>query len=94
MRTLSLIILSAALAFGSSYGRKTVEISPLAPEIEYMGRIVKDSANVRFNYPGVTSLVNFEGERLAMKANPGAGKFMVEIDGARRKKWCLPNPTL
>lgn len=86
MRTLSLIILSAALAFGSSYGRKTVEISPLAPEIEYMGRIVKDSANVRFNYPGVTSLVNFEGERLAMKANPGAGKFMVEIDGGAPQK--------
>ncbi len=73
--------LAATLFAITSCGRKTLEISPLAAEIEYMGRIHKDSAHVCFNYPGVTSLVRFEGERLAMKTNPGAGKFMVEVDG-------------
>lgn len=49
--------------------------------IVYMGRISKTIPHtVRFTYPGVSIFANFEGTSLQMKAKPGSGAFMVEID--------------
>ena len=50
--------------------------------IVYMGRISKRFPHVvRFTYPGVSILANFEGTSLQMLTSPGSGSFMVEIDG-------------
>lgn len=49
--------------------------------IVYMGRISRSTPHiVRFTYPGVSILANFEGTSLQMKAKPGSGAFMVEVD--------------
>lgn len=49
--------------------------------IVYMGRISRSVPDVvRFTYPGVSIYANFEGTSLQMKAKPGSGSFMVEID--------------
>ena len=49
--------------------------------IVYMGRIShRIPKAVTFTYPGVSIFVNFEGTSLRMKAKPGSGDFMVEID--------------
>lgn len=50
--------------------------------ILYMGRVLlDDSIGARFNYPGTTAMLNFEGTGLSMSANGNSGQFMVEIDG-------------
>lgn len=49
--------------------------------IVYMGRISRSvPETIRFTYPGVSIYANFEGTSLQMKAKPGSGSFMVEID--------------
>lgn len=49
--------------------------------IVYMGRIShRIPKAVTFTYPGVSIFANFEGTSLRMKAKPGSGDFMVEID--------------
>lgn len=49
--------------------------------IVYMGRIShRIPQAVTFTYPGVSILADFEGTSLQMKAKPGSGDFMVEID--------------
>lgn len=49
--------------------------------IVYMGRISRSIPHVvRFTYPGVSILADFEGTSLQMKAKPGSGAFMVEVD--------------
>ena len=50
--------------------------------IAYMGRIShRIPGAVTFTYPGVSIFARFEGTSLRMKAKPGSGDFMVEIDG-------------
>ena len=49
--------------------------------IVYMGRIShRIPQAVTFTYPGVSIYADFEGTSLQMKAKPGSGDFMVEID--------------
>lgn len=49
--------------------------------IVYMGRIShRIPKAVTFTYPGVSIYADFEGTSLQMKAKPGSGDFMVEID--------------
>lgn len=49
--------------------------------IVYMGRVSRRIPHsIRFTYPGVSIFANFEGTSLQMKAQPGSGAFMVEID--------------
>lgn len=49
--------------------------------IVYMGRISKRIPHmVRFTYPGVSIIANFEGTSLQMLTSCGSGSFMVEID--------------
>ena len=46
--------------------------------IVYMGRISRSIPHiVRFTYPGVSILANFEGTSLQMKAKPGSGAFKL-----------------
>ena len=52
------------------------------PNIVYMGRTSwRTPGCVSFTYPGVSIFADFEGTSLQMKAKPGSGDFMVEIDG-------------
>lgn len=49
--------------------------------IVYMGRVShRIPQAVTFTYPGVSIYADFEGTSLQMKAKPGSGDFMVEID--------------
>ena len=57
------------------------------PDILFMGRTVTlDDGSKAFNYPGVTAMFNFEGEKVDMLTSPGAGYFMVEVDGQEPRK--------
>ncbi len=50
-------------------------------KIAYCGRISwTNPQSPAFTYPGVSAELNFEGTEIAMKAKPGSGYFMVEID--------------
>lgn len=52
------------------------------PNIVYMGRTSRRTPGcVSFTYPGVSIFADFEGTSIKMKAKPGSGDFMVEIDG-------------
>lgn len=58
-----------------------VFISSDDSNIVYMGRISKRIPHmVRFTYPGVSIIANFEGTSLQMLTSRGSGSFMVEID--------------
>lgn len=75
-----LCALAVSGVFASCADRK-VDIDPNNPDILYMGRILRtDSTAPTFTYPGTTAMLNFSGTGIAMKSNPGAGQFMVEID--------------
>lgn len=51
------------------------------PNIVYMGRTSwRTPGSVSFTYPGVSIFADFEGTSLQMKAKPGSGDFMVEVD--------------
>lgn len=77
-------LLTAVLAISSLSGCKKSSGSYAANDsaITYMGRTVEvDSTGyVRFNYPGVTAMLNFTGPKLEMTTNPGSGYWMVEVD--------------
>ncbi len=79
-RLLQTILLAGAL-FASCAGDREITLSASDPHITYMGRTaVTPDGNVAFNYPGVTALLDFEGDSVAMLTSPGSGSWMVEID--------------
>lgn len=56
-------------------------IAPDNHNIVYMGRIsTTQPGSVRFTYPGVSIMANFEGTSLQMAVKKNSGSFMVEID--------------
>lgn len=82
-RTILHHILTSVIAFIAigCTGSGTVEIPANHPDILYMGRIHwGDSLAPQFTYPGTTAMLNFEGSSISMKARPGSGQFMVEVD--------------
>lgn len=58
----------------------SLRIPAINDNIVYLGRTLRSDSCVRFNFPGVTAILSFEGSSLSMITNPGAGKFHVEID--------------
>ena len=67
--------------FADDMSDNKVFVSSDNPNIVYMGRISRSvPETIRFTYPGVSIYANFEGTSLQMKAKPGSGSFMVEID--------------
>lgn len=73
------VVAAVGVVFGSCSNELNVE--PENPDILYMGRILwTDSLAPTFTYPGTTAMLNFEGEKIAMGASPGAGQFVVELD--------------
>lgn len=73
------VVAAVGVIFGSCSNELNVE--PENPDILYMGRILwTDSLAPTFTYPGTTAMLNFEGEKIAMGASPGAGQFVVELD--------------
>ena len=58
-------------------------VSPADPHIQYVGRICfANPERPAFNYPGIQITASFEGTSLKMKAKPGSGYFMAQIDQA------------
>ena len=73
--------LACTSMFAGTQGEGSVFIPADDAHIVYMGRIShRIPKAVTFTYPGVSIFVNFEGTSLRMKAKPGSGDFMVEID--------------
>ena len=80
MKKSFIVPLLALLAAGNySYA---ADIPAGDSNIAYCGRISwKNPERPAFSYPGVSAELNFEGTAISMKAKPGSGYFMVEIDG-------------
>lgn len=81
-RTYALAFLAGCCSFVSVTAQTGKSFFPASSsQIVYMGRTSHTFPDsVRFTYPGVTLFANFEGTSLQMKARPGSGSFMVEID--------------
>lgn len=76
-----------AVAGAASAADIPYNIKADSPKITYMGRVMNTSEGfVRFNYPGVTAKLKFEGSGLEMLTNPGSGYWMVEVDSMPPKK--------
>ncbi len=78
-----LVIMLSCFCFPVFAGNQfdSVFISADDARIAYMGRISRRIPGaICFTYPGVSILADFEGTSLKMKAKPGSGSFMVEID--------------
>lgn len=82
MNTLKTIFSAAVLALCASPSAFADQFIPANNgNITYTGRIdFSNPLSPRFTYPGVSAALNFEGTTLKMKAKPGSGYFMVEID--------------
>lgn len=86
------LILPALLLFGllgwNACRREAVTVPASAADyVTVMGRTVTTpEGSVAFNYPGVTAMVKFEGERLDMETIPGSGYFSVEVDEGAPKR--------
>ena len=66
---------------------RPLEVKADSEYVTFMGRTyVTDDGGVAFNYPGVTAMMRFKGERVDMLTSPGSGYFMVEIDGGEPRK--------
>ena len=80
----AVILAALATACGDT---KPETVNAADSRIEWSGRTIltPDSA-VRFNYPGVTARVRFDGPGLTMATSPGSGYFMVEVDSAAPRK--------
>lgn len=73
--------LACTSLFAGTQRAGSVFISADDTRIVYMGRIShRIPQAVTFTYPGVSIFADFEGTSLRMKAKPGSGDFMVEID--------------
>ena len=82
MNILKTILSAALLALCASPSAFADQFIPANNgNITYTGRIdFSNPLSPRFTYPGVSAALNFEGTTLKMKAKPGSGYFMVEID--------------
>lgn len=79
------LFLASVLSGVSSADALTVKATD--SRITYMGRtMVTPHESVRFNYPGVTAMLNFSGPSLQMHTNPGSGYWMVEVDSLPPQK--------
>lgn len=96
MRILLYLIAAVALAGCTTPHEATPFFKASDSRIVWSGRTVADSAGaVRFNFPGVTARVRFEGPSLAMATSPGSGYFVVEVDSmAPRKVFYGPSDSL
>ncbi|WP_300728573.1 SGNH/GDSL hydrolase family protein [uncultured Bacteroides sp.] len=73
-------LLGAGIAASATTPDKTF-VPASDPQIVYMGRTSHTYADsVRYTYPGVSILANFEGTSLRMKTRSNSGYYMVEID--------------
>lgn len=84
-QTLRKLLSAAILCFGLYISANAQEdktfIAPSDANIVYMGRIsTTQPGSVRFTYPGVSIMANFEGTSLQMAVKKNSGGFMVEID--------------
>lgn len=79
-KTIKFLVVAVLMAAGCSH--KPDHIPANDPSITYMGRtqVIDSLGAVRFNYPGVTAMLNFTGSQLQMLTNPGSGYWMVEVD--------------
>lgn len=78
---------AAGFVFSGCHREGNLEVAAADPAIMYMGRVVMtDSMTAVFSYPGVTAMFDFEGTGAAMRAKPGSGYFMVEIDSLEPRK--------
>lgn len=78
---LTALFLSAAMICPMAGRSQDNLVKATDPAISYMGRTyVTPDSTVRFNYPGVTAMLNFSGPSLRMLTNPGSGYWMVEVD--------------
>lgn len=83
-------LLFSCIVCVSSCRSSEVEVRADSSEIMYMGRTVTGAAGeVKFNYPGVTAMFNFDGRRVDMSTNRGSGYYMVETDGGEARKLCV-----
>lgn len=75
------LILLSVLMLASCGAGGEVAVDATAPEVLYMGRTaVTPEGAVAFNYPGVTAMLDFEADSIAMLTSPGSGYWMVEVD--------------
>ena len=66
---------------------KPLEVKADSDYVTFMGRTyVTDDGGVGFNYPGVTAMLRFKGERVDMLTSPGSGYYVVQIDGGEPRK--------
>ena len=75
------VLIAAAFAVLTTGAAQAADIPADDKNIAYCGRISwKNPQSPAFSYPGVSAELNFEGTEICMKAKPGSGYFMVEID--------------
>lgn len=75
------LLVAAAFAVLTAGAAQAADIPANDKDIAYCGRISwKNPQSPAFTYPGVSAELNFEGTEISMKAKPGSGYFMVEID--------------
>ncbi len=85
MRILSALALLIALCAGCT--TPSARIPAASPLVVWSGRtLMTPDSCLRFNYPGVTARVAFEGPRLTMETSPGSGYWVVEVDSAAPRK--------
>ena len=87
MKTIPSIVATLAFALSATASTtlplKGKLVKPNDSHIQYVGRIVTTNPDsYRFSYPGTSMNLAFEGTQLKMKAKPGSGYFMVQIDQA------------
>ena len=87
MKTIPSIVATLAFALSATASTtlplKGKLVKPNDSHIQYVGRIVTTNPDsYRFSYPGTSMTLAFEGTQLKMKAKPGSGYFMVQIDQA------------
>ena len=74
-------LLTILLSVACLVANAATDIPANDSRISYSGRICwRDSLSPAFSYPGVSATLQFTGQSIAMKAKPGSGYFMVEID--------------
>ena len=62
-------------------------VAPTDSAVLWVGRTaVTPEGAVKFNYPGVTARLRFEGPTLGMLTSPGSGYFVVEVDEQPARK--------
>ena len=82
-----LFSIAAALFAATMVAQAATPISPADKGIVYTGRVnFTNPESPLMVYPGTSIKANFTGSEIAMKAKPGSGYFMVQVDNQPARK--------